>query len=137
MKHKVVLATGVFDIIHPGHIFYLNESKKFGHKLFVIVANDINVLKKKGKAPAFNHFDRKTVLENLKMVDKVIIGSENDFIGTAAKLRPDVISFGWDQKFDEKKLAEEFLKHGLTVQFVRVGRFQEYSSTKVRSKIVH
>jgi FAD synthetase len=132
---KIVLATGVFDIIHPGHIYYLNEAKKLGDRLVVIIAHDQTVEKRKGKAPLLTQQDRKLILENLKMVDEVVLGQETNFIQTAIDIAPNVIVLGWDQKVDEESIKKEFEKVGLKVEFQRVPRFQEYSSGRIKEKI--
>jgi len=131
----IVLATGVFDILHPGHIHYLRESRKLGDKLCVIVANDKTVLKNKGKMPVFTQEERKFILENLRIVDRVVIGRETNFLETAIELSPNIITLGWDQKIKEDALSEQFNQLNYSVHIHRIARFKEYSSGTIKAAI--
>ena len=76
---KTVLAAGVFDLLHYGHIRYLEESKKAGGpdaKLIVIVARDETVRKLKGGDPIIPEDQRRAVIEALKVVDEALLGYE-------------------------------------------------------------
>ena len=97
-----VIASGVFDILHPGHLYYLKESKKLGDKLTVILARDSTAEKIKGKRPHKSEKIRKEILEAIKYVDKVVLGIE---IKTKKgrerilkQLKPDIIALGYDQE---------------------------------------
>lgn len=132
-----VVATGTFDIIHPGHIKYLEEAKKLGDELIVIVARDKNV-KHKPK-PIIPEEQRVRVVSALKPVDKAILGDEHDIFKPIIELKPDIIALGYDQHFDEKKLEEELRKRGLNTKVVRITAKEECeycSSTKIIKRIV-
>ena len=73
-----VLIAGNFDVVHPGHIYFLTEAAKLV-KVTVIIARDETIKKFKGRAPIFNEEERKLILESMKMVDKVILGDKKDF----------------------------------------------------------
>ena len=94
---KKVLVGGTFNLLHPGHLFFLDKARKLGDCLVVVVANDKTVLKRKGfllmKAEA-----RKKMLESLRIVDKAVIGDERDFLKVVRKERPDIIALGYDQE---------------------------------------
>ncbi len=132
-----VVATGTFDIIHPGHIRFLEEAKKLGDELIVIVAREKNV-KHKPK-PIIPEEQRRRVVEALKPVDKAILGDEHDIFKPIMELKPDIIVLGYDQHFDEKKLEEELRKRGLNTKVVRIKVKEECeycSSTKIIKRIV-
>lgn len=117
MKRRVV-ATGTFDIIHPGHVTFLREAKKLGDELIVIVAREKNV-KHKPK-PVVPEEQRRRVVEAIKYVDKAILGDEEDMFKPIMELKPDVIVLGHDQHFDEEWLREELKKRNLNCEVVRI-----------------
>ena len=132
-----VVATGTFDIIHPGHIRFLEEAKKLGDELIVIVAREKNVRHK--PKPIIPEEQRRRVVEALKPVDKAILGDEHDMFKPIMELKPDIIVLGYDQHFDEKRLEEELRKRGLNTKVVRIKVKEDCefcSSTKIIKRIV-
>ncbi len=127
----IVVATGVFGILHPGHILYLREARKLGDELIVIVARDIMVERKK-----LNKFipeeQRLEVVRALKMVDRAILGDEEDMLKPIEEIKPDIIALGKDQDFDEEKLEKELRKRGLKTRIVRIEKYwnKELHSTR-------
>jgi FAD synthetase len=143
-KRKIVLASGVFDLLHLGHVRFLEEAKKAGGKnaeLIVIVARDRTVEKTKGRKPVMPENQRRSLVESLRMVDEAILGFENFNIGTVIeKIKPDVVALGYDQVDMEKQVRKYVAEHELAVKVVRVGKFEEDeldSSSKIRQKIVN
>jgi FAD synthetase len=131
-----VIATGTFDIIHPGHIRFLKEAKKLGDELIVIVAREKNV-KHKPK-PIIPEEQRRRVVESLKYVDKAILGDEEDMFKPIMELKPDIIALGHDQHFNEEWLKKELEKRGLNTKIVRITAKEECelcSSTKIIRRI--
>jgi len=117
MKRRVV-ATGTFDIIHPGHVTFLREAKKLGDELIVIVAREKNVRHK--PKPVVPEEQRRKVVEAIKYVDKAILGDEEDIFRPIMELKPDVIVLGHDQHFNEEWLREELKKRNLECEVVRI-----------------
>ena len=76
-KKKIVLAGGVFDIIHPGHIHTLNAAKALGDVLIVAIATDKTAQKMKKRPPLHNQELRRELVNYLSMVDKAVIGHED------------------------------------------------------------
>ena len=113
-----VVATGTFDIIHPGHIRFLEEAKKLGDELIVIVAREKNV-KHKPK-PVIPEEQRRRVVEAIKFVDRAILGDEDDIFKPIMELKPDVIVLGYDQHFNEDWLREELKKRNIDCEVVRI-----------------
>jgi len=115
-----VMATGVFDIIHLGHLHYLEESKKLGDELVVVVATDTTVRKRKHE-PITPEKMRCELVASLKPVDKAVLGREGgDIFEIVEDLRPDIITLGYDQPFDQQNLEKELAKRGLKVKVVRM-----------------
>jgi FAD synthetase len=142
-NRKIVLASGVFDLLHLGHVKFLEEAKKAGGQnaeLVVIVARDSNVEKSKGKKPIMPENQRRALVESLKVVDEAILGyKEFDIEKVIEKIKPDVIVFGYDQEDMEKTVKDCIKMKGLNVKIVRVGRFREDdldSSSKIKQKII-
>lgn len=132
-----VMATGVFDILHMGHLHYLIESRKLGDELLVVVARD-STAHRNGKTPLFDEESRLALVSQLKPVDDAILGHEGDIFGTVLDNRPDIITLGYDQKFDAQKIEEKCRELGLNTKVVRISgydgkRFQ--SSSEVRKKL--
>ncbi|MCL4325191.1 MAG: FAD synthase [Candidatus Thermoplasmatota archaeon] len=119
-----VMATGVFDLLHPGHLHYLTEAKKLGNELVVVVARDVTVRKLK-REPIVGEEARRIMVEALKPVDSAILGSEKDMFDTVVKVRPDVIALGFNQHWDEKDIEEGCAKHGVPARVVRVSGIRE------------
>jgi cytidyltransferase-like protein len=117
---KVVFAGGAFDIIHPGHVHTLSESKKLGDALIVSVARNSTVIKNKGREPVNDEKLRRELVQALRCVDLAILGSETNIFETVMKVRPNIIALGYDQKHNEKLLVEESAKRGITVKVVRL-----------------
>ncbi|MCP8307739.1 MAG: FAD synthase [archaeon] len=129
---KVVLTGGVFDIIHPGHIFTLSSAKNLGDVLVVIVARDKTVTKNKGRSPFNNEEQRLELVNSLKIVDAAILGSEGNIFESVMKVMPDVIALGYDQKHNESELEKEAKRHELSLKFVRLGtKMPDIKSSKI------
>ena len=142
-KKKIVLASGVFDLLHLGHVKFLEEAKKAGGKnaeLIVIIARDSTVEQSKGRKPIMPENQRRTLVEALKVVDDAVLGFERFDLGDViARVKPDVIALGYDQAGMEKRVQQYVDKHKLTVKVVRIGKFGEDeldSSSKIRQKII-
>jgi FAD synthetase len=142
-KRKVVLASGVFDLLHLGHVKFLEEAKKAGGKnaeLIVIIARDSTVEENKGSKPIMPESQRRALVESLKVVDEAVLGFENFDIGDVIdRIKPDMIALGYDQTAMEKQVREYVNKHQLSIKVVQVGKFEEDeldSSSKIRQKIV-
>src|SRR4030042_2004404 len=100
-KEKVVLASGVFDLLHLGHVRFLEAAKKAGGsnaKLIVIIARDKTAEKRKGKRPIMSENQRCALVESLKIVDCAFLGLEKFDIGKVIDaIKPDIIAVGYDQ----------------------------------------
>lgn len=118
-----VVATGTFDILHPGHLYYLTESKKLGDELWVIVARDANVRHK--PRPIIPEDHRLQMVAALKPVDHAILGDKTDMFIPIKEIRPSVITIGFNQHFDEVKLHQQLIERGLAPEIIRIGKYVE------------
>ena len=117
---KIVLAGGVFDIIHPGHINTLNDAKKLGDVLVVVVATDKTAIKMKRRKPLHNAKLRHELVSSLIMVDLCIVGDEEDIFKTVDLVKPQIIVLGYDQAHQEKFIIDGCKKKNLDVRVVRL-----------------
>jgi len=118
-----VVATGTFDILHPGHLYYLEESKKMGDELWVIVARDANVKHK--PCPIIPEDHRLQMVAALKPVDHAILGDKTDMFRPIKDIRPDVITIGFNQHFDEETLHLQLSERGLAPEIIRIGKYED------------
>lgn len=121
MSCRRIVATGTFDVLHPGHCYYLAESKKLGDELWVIVARDANVKHK--PHPIIPEEQRRCMVAALKPVDHAILGDQTDMFRPIEEINPDVITIGFNQYFDEAKLRGQLQERGLKAEVVRIGRY--------------
>jgi len=137
-----VLATGVFDLLHLGHLRFLEESKKKGgpgSKLVVVIARDKTVLRRKGKGPVVPEDQRRELVAALRVVDQAILGREEiDLLGILKEVKPDIVCVGYDQDAIRVAVTGLVRREELPVRVVRIRRFGPLgfnSSSKLKSRI--
>jgi len=142
-KGKIVLASGTFDLLHLGHVKYLEGAKQAGGKnarLIVIVARDTTVGKRKGGKTVMPEDQRRALVESLKVVDEAILGYEDFDMGSVIEaIKPDIIAVGHDQTDIEAQARKAVEEKGLNIQVLRIGRFGKpelNSSLKIKRKIM-
>lgn len=134
------MASGTFDIIHPGHGFYLEEAKKLGGNnavLMVVVATDTTVKKHK-RVPIIPQEQRCEMISMLKPVDEAYIGDEENPFKIVMEKKPDIIAIGPDQNFNPDELHESLLKKGLDIKVVKIKDYKKFeldSTCKIIEKI--
>lgn len=129
-----VLATGTFEILHPGHLLYLEEAKKLGDELFVIVGRDATVRKRK-RTPIIPEEQRLKMVSALKVVDHAMLGSENDIYEPLYTIKPDIIALGYDQGFDEEELERELRERGFNTKVIRIKKHNSNAFCKAEAII--
>ena len=137
-----MLATGVFDLLHLGHLKFLEESKKTGgphSKLVVVVARDKTVRRRKGKGPIVPEDQRRELVAALRVVDRAILGREEiDLLGILKEVNPDIVCVGYDQDEIRAAVTRLVRREGLPVRVVRIRRLGPIgfnSSSKLKSRI--
>ncbi|MDD5162747.1 MAG: FAD synthase [Candidatus ainarchaeum sp.] len=131
---RKVMAFGTFDIVHQGHLYYLQEAKKLGDYLIVVVARDKNSVVIKGKKPLHNEKARLEEIKKLDFVNEAVLGDrEMRSWSTIQKHRPQIIALGYDQWKSEFSLAQELGKLGLHPMIVRIKPFQpeKFKTSKI------
>jgi len=119
-----VMAVGVFDLLHLGHVHYLTEAKKLGDELVVVVARDSTARKVKHQ-PITREEMRRELVGALKPVDKAILGHEGSIYEVLSEIKPDIIAIGYDQKYDEAQILAECKARGLdNTRVVRMPKFE-------------
>lgn len=135
---KVVLAGGVYDILHLGHLAALVEAKTYGDVLVVVIATDLTVEITKGRRPVFPEEDRRAIVDSLKPVDIAILGYEDVGMGyqqVIDDVKPDIIALGYDQDSLARTITEFVKRKKLDIQIVRLSKFdrEKYlSSSEIR-----
>ncbi|MFP8952538.1 adenylyltransferase/cytidyltransferase family protein [Natrialbaceae archaeon A-arb3/5] len=114
---RTVIAQGTFDILHPGHVHYLEDAAAMGDELYVIVARTTNVDHK--ETPICPATQRRDVVNALEAVDEAILGHEEDIFVPIEEIDPDVIALGHDQHHDEAAIEAELERRGIHCDVVR------------------
>ena len=142
-KKKVVLASGTFDLLHLGHVRFLEEAKKAGGEtaeLIVIVARDNTVKARKGKKPIMPEDQRRALVESLKVVDEAILGWEDFSIDKVIeRINPDIIAVGHDQVGIEREVMKAIEEKRVSIEVAKIGRFGKREldcSSKIVRKII-
>ena len=132
---KIVLAGGVFDIIHPGHIHTLNAAKALADVLVVAIATDKTAQKMKKRSPLHNQELRRELVSCLSMVDRTVIGHEDDIFETVREIKPDIIALGYDQVHQEQFISDGCKRINLDVRIVRLqSPVPELSSSEIEKE---
>lgn len=142
-RRPVVLAAGVFDLLHLGHVKFLEEAKRTGGEnaqLIVVVARDRTVENRKGERPVMSENQRRALVEALEVVDEAVLGYEEfDIYKVIERITPDVIALGHDQKGIKEIVRRVVSGRKLKIKIVGIGQFGEdelNSSSEIKKKIV-
>jgi len=143
MTGKRVLAAGKFDILHLGHLAYLEQAKTLAGEngeLVVIIALDKIIEKERGAPPVFPQEQRRRLVEALGFVDKALLGLDTeDHAEIVIQTRPDIIALGYDQYTNLEHLEQRISEMGLKTKIVRLEKIIAdglNSSTSIRKRII-
>lgn len=137
---KTVMATGTFDLLHPGHGLYLQKAKELGGKdakLVVVVAKDSTVRRKK-RIPIIGESQRLEMIRMLKPVDEAYLGHPTDMFKIVRDIRPDIIAIGSDQSYKIEDLKKDLKNQKIDCEVERVSNYRKAeldSSCKIIKKI--
>ena len=131
---KVVMVFGAFDGLHPRHLDFFKQAKKYGDFLVVSVGTDKNVKRIKSKQALFNQTQRLALVATCKIVDRSVLGAENNFYGHIKNYKPDVVCLGYDQWASEEEVKKGLRAVGLSD--TRVVRLKPFRTTRAKSTIV-
>jgi FAD synthetase len=142
VKKKIkVIAFGTFDLLHPGHVYFLEQAKTHGDFLVAAVARDKNVKQAKGRLPVMNETMRLEMVRALKVVDKAVFEDEIKPINTIYAEKPDIVALGYDQTTymtKDKRDCSHYLKwHGINAEVVRIRPYKNgiYKTTLLRRRL--
>jgi FAD synthetase len=130
-KKKKVMVFGTFAILHPGHLYFFRQAKKFSNYLIVVIARDVTVKKIKGFLPKLDEQERWEMVEALNLVDKTVLGDKVNWYKVILKYKPDVICLGYDQKTPDgfEKTLEE-MKISAEIYRLKSYKPEKYKSSK-------
>lgn len=126
-----------FDIVHPGHVHFLQQAKSHGDRLITIVARDVNVQKFKWAAPLHKEEQRLHDIQQLHIADIVELGHEHDYFFAIKKYAPEVIALGYDQTYLVKELSEFLYTNWYKTEVVTIESFgpDEHKSSIIKNKL--
>lgn len=130
---RVVFTGGGFEIIHPGHLYIIEQAKSLGDVLVVVLARSSTIRRRKGREPVAKEPDRLALMSSLRLVDAAILGGEGSIYQTMEKVGPDVVALGYDQHHAEKDIKKEASKRRMRLRVVRLKAMDPNMKT---SKIV-
>ena len=121
---KTIIAFGTFDVLHPGHVHYLERAKALGGRLVVVVARDESVRMLKNREPVFGQAARLKMVGSLKVVDMAVLGNrlrkEGSMYEIFRRHRPDIIALGYDQKVCIPALREWLARNGINAMVIKL-----------------
>lgn len=118
-KGTRVMTQGVFDLVHLGHLHYLQAARANGDELIVVVARDETVARNK-HAPIFSEEARRELINALEPVDQAVLGHRGDFYRIVEEIDPDIICIGYDQPYKEQAIEQECSRRGMNTRVVRL-----------------
>lgn len=140
---RTVMAFGSFDILHPGHVLYLERARRLGDRLLVVVARDSSIEMFKGRKPFFTEKERLHMVSALRVVDKAVLGNRvkdpSGIYGILGRYKPDVIALGYDQRADIRGLKEWLRRNRINASVKRLRARADparYKSSIIRERLV-
>lgn len=131
---KIVTTNGCYDILHVGHVRYLQKTKSYGDVLIVMLNSDASVRRFKGETrPVNNQLDRAEILCALSCVDYVVIFDEDTPRDLIDEIKPDVHTKGGDYTLETLPEADVIIKNNIKVEFIEF--VEGKSTTKIIEKI--
>ncbi len=131
----VVFTNGCFDILHAGHVTYLEKAKSFGTKLIVGLNTDSSVQKLKGEGrPIQTERNRATIIDALKSVDAVILFDEDTPLNLIKLLNPDILVKGGDYTLDTVVGSKEVIQNGGSIEIIPL--VEGCSTSNIVSKVL-
>jgi len=128
---------GTFDILHPGHLYFFTQAKKYGQKLIVVVGRDLTSANIKKRTPRYNERDRLLMVKSLKIVDRAVLGHPKDRRQPIKKWRPNVVCLGYDQDISPATLKNwlKTIKSNARVVKLKAFKPASYKSSKLAVRL--
>ena len=125
-KKNIVMVFGTFGILHQGHKYFLQQAKKYGNYLIVVISRDATVKQVKGKSPDNNEKQRQQAIIKSNLADKVVFGNLKNKYAIIKKFKPDVICLGYDQRYFLSQLEDEIKKLKLNTKIIRLKSYKAH-----------
>jgi rfaE bifunctional protein nucleotidyltransferase chain/domain len=138
LGHRLVMTNGCFDLLHTGHIYFLQHARQLGDSLLVALNADISVVALKGpKRPIQSEQERAFALAALECVDHLVIFSEPNLVQELVAIQPDVYTKAGDYNLLKLHAGERAALQagGASIQFLSF--LQGFSTTRLIDKIIH
>ena len=134
---KTIMCFGTFDLLHLGHINYLQQANRLADFLIVVVARD-KTKKQQNKVVVFNENERLELIKNLRIVDEAVLGYPDDHFKIIMEKNPGIIFLGYDHAISEANLSDKLSELGLNPLIKRAKPYQEHKhkSTNIKGKIL-
>jgi len=129
-----VVAQGTFDLVHPGHIHYLEEAAALGERLVVIIARNSNITHK--PKPILSAEQRRQTVDALEVVDETVLGHPENVFVPLDQIEPDIIILGYDQHHDESELSSALAAHGHDCRVERASSYNPESDLLCSSSTI-
>lgn len=135
----LVMVFGTFDVLHPGHLHFFAQARRYGERLLVVLARDSTIERVKGEAPRHTEKERLLQVSRVPAVDTAVLGSKRDQYALIRKYKPSVIALGHDQESFVEGLDEFLKRNGLDSRIVRLSPYRRdmYSSSKLKALKEH
>jgi len=117
---KVVFTGGGYEIIHPGHLYTMEQAKSLGDVLVVVLARSSTIRRRKGREPVAKESDRLALVSSLRLVDAAVLGARGSIYQTLERVGPDVVALGYDQHHAEKDIRREASMRRMRLRVVRL-----------------
>ena len=128
---RLVMVFGSFDLLHPGHVWFVENAKKRGGELIAVVARDSSIERPKGRKPLFSEGERLHLVGALRAVDKAVLGGSKDFHAVVRRWKPQVVVLGYDQSADVNALK----KTGAQVVRLRAFKPRRHKSSLLKKRL--
>ena len=124
---ETVMVFGTFDGLHPGHLNFFKQARRLAKNSFLVIslARDKNVFRVKGQKPVWSERKRLAILRQSGLADRVVLGGLRDHIPHIAKVRPDIIALGYDQKAYVKNLKKDLVEKNIEARIVRLKPYKQ------------
>ena len=136
-KIRTVMVFGTFDIFHQGHENFLQQAKKYGDYLIVVIARDATVKQVKGDLPDNSEKIRQQAVIKSNLTNEVVLGNLKNKYAIIKRIKPDIICLGYDQEYFVDQLEDEVKKLKLNTKIIRLKPYKAtiYKTSIIKNKI--